>query len=114
MARYQFTTKELTVIVGWDNPLQTFFAQVWKGEPESAAINHPFPGIGPHPLLWLGTTRDDVPTVKDLAAGLKPHAEIPPDIVGRLREDFANRRPPTTAQEAWQVFVRRLLGEAKG
>jgi hypothetical protein len=45
---------DLTVTVGWDNPLMTFFAQVFEPsiEDDEAAC-----------LLWIGTTPEAIPTV---------------------------------------------------
>jgi hypothetical protein len=51
----------LTVLVGWDNPLVTFFAQVFNPsikEDEEAC------------LLWIGTAPEAIPTVAALQAQL--------------------------------------------
>jgi hypothetical protein len=96
MSRYQYTAGRHTVVVGWDNPLETYFAQVWRGKPESAENLHPqCSEIGPHPWLWLGTQRGHVPTLEALADNLRPYGEIPPDIAASLRrdhEEFTSRR----------------------
>jgi hypothetical protein len=56
MSRYSIPAQQpgLTVIVGWDNPLTTFFAQVFDPsiEEDAAAC-----------LLWIGTTPEAIPTV---------------------------------------------------
>ena len=88
MSRYTFTTAEHTVVVGWDRPLHTYFAQVWKGEPESEEnIVKGQESLGPVPLLWTGTRLKQVPTVQDLADSLKPYGEIPSSIQESLERD---------------------------
>jgi hypothetical protein len=74
MSRYSIPAQQpgLTVIVGWDNPLTTFFAQVFNpsiDEDEDAC------------LLWIGTAPEAIPTVAALQAQLAGWATIPPDIV---------------------------------
>ena len=63
MSRYSLPAQQpgLTVIVGWDNPLQTLFAQVFDPsiEDDEAAC-----------LLWIGTAPEAIPTVAALQAQL--------------------------------------------
>ena len=77
MSRYSIPAQQpgLTVIVGWDNPLTTFFAQVFDPsiEEDAAAC-----------LLWIGNAPEAIPTVAALQAQLAGWAAIPPDIVERL------------------------------
>ena len=79
----------LTVIVGWDHPLMTFFAQVFdpsiKDDEEAC-------------LLWIGTTPEAIPTVAALQAQLTGWATIPVDIVERLTRDRHAATPPTPLQ----------------
>jgi hypothetical protein len=92
MSRYHVKTNGYTIVLGWDNPLETYFAQVWKGEPESAENRHPdFPSLGPHPLLWLGTERHQVPTVEELMVKLRPYVELPPSVREQLKADVTRR-----------------------
>src|SRR5215472_2051991 len=79
----------LMVIVGWDNPLTTFFAQVFDPsiEDDEAAC-----------LLWIGTAPEAIPTVAALQAQLAGWAMIPPDIVDRLVRDQHAATPPTPLQ----------------
>ena len=83
MSRYSIPALHpgLTVIVGWDNPLVTFFAQVFDPsieEDEEAC------------LLWIGTAPEAIPTVAALQAQLAGWATIPPDIVDRLHPRSAS------------------------
>ena len=56
-----------TVVVGWDNPLSTFFAQVSRDDA----------GEDDDPLvLWLGTEPHQIIFPRDLIAPLAPYATI--------------------------------------
>jgi hypothetical protein len=102
MSRYSVPTQHpgLTVIVGWDNPLMTFFAQVFDPsiEDDEAAC-----------LLWIGTTPEAIPTVAALQAQLVGWATIPDDIVDRIRRDQHAATPPTPLQQ-WAL---QLLHDAR-
>lgn len=91
MSRYSIPAQQpgLTVIVGWDNPLTTFFAQVFDPsiEEDAAAC-----------LLWIGNALEAIPTVAALQAQLAGWAAIPPDIVERLTRDRHAATPPTPLQ----------------
>lgn len=80
MSRYAFAARdddELPVSVGWDPPLQTFFAQV---EPPG--------GVGPEELLlWVGTTDGEITDVVRLAKAVSEWGEIPTAPWRRLEED---------------------------
>src|SRR5215831_16579880 len=86
----------LQVVVGWDNPLVTLFAQVFDPsieEDEEAC------------LLWIGTAPEAIPTVAALQAQLVGWATIPADIVDRLLHDQHAATPPTPLQR----WVHQLL-----
>jgi len=59
MSRYSIPTQDprLTVIVGWDNPLATFFSQVFDPSIEDDDEAE---------LLWIGTAPEAIPTVAAL------------------------------------------------
>src|SRR5262245_28101653 len=63
MSRYSVPAQHpaLTVTVGWDNPLVTFFAQVFDPAIEEDADAC---------LLWIGTAPEALPTVAALQAQL--------------------------------------------
>jgi len=92
MSRYRIPAQDpgLTVIVGWDNPLTTFFAQVFDPSIEEDADAC---------LLWIGTAPEAIPTVATLQAQLVGWATIPPDIVDRLVRDQQAATPPTPLQQ---------------
>jgi hypothetical protein len=84
MSRYKFTTPAHTVVIGWDNPLQTFFAQVWPGHSDRNREE---------PLLWVGCFAGQITTIDALAEVLEPFAEIPDDVAARLGVDYDQRIP---------------------
>jgi hypothetical protein len=90
MSRYTFegSRPELSIVVGWDNPLKTYFAQVWDGGG---------PGQG-ELRLWVGAGRDKVPTAEMLAELVAPYGEVPTDVLAQLDEDHELRTGPTTLQ----------------
>ena len=71
MSQHRFTTKEHTIVLGWDNPLQTFFAQVWPGHDDDA---------WEEPLLWVGCLAGELATIDALTGALEPFGEIPEDL----------------------------------
>jgi len=99
MSRYSLPAQQpgLTVTVGWDNPLCTFFAQVFDPSIEEDAC-----------LLWIGTAPGAIPTVAALQAQLAGWAAIPPDIVDRLTRDQQGATPPTPLQR----WAHQLLHDA--
>ncbi|MEO8716531.1 MAG: hypothetical protein ABI369_16115 [Acetobacteraceae bacterium] len=94
MSRHQILarTSDLTVVVGWDNPLGTFFAQVMRAE-DTEDDSDPVP-------LWLGGFAGEVLRAEDLIAPLAPYAELDEAAVAQLRADRAagTDRGPTPLQ----------------
>lgn len=88
MSQYKFATSTHTIIVGWDDPLHTYFAQVWNGDPESEETTHNQEVDEPEPVLWTGTSSDEVPSLNALAASLATHGQIPSEILKGLRRDY--------------------------
>lgn len=73
-----------TVIVGWDNPLTTFFAQVWETEP--GAVHYEDGDL----LLWAGAAFDELPSTEALAEVLAAHVRLPDGLRHRLECDRTN------------------------
>ncbi len=63
----------LTAVVGWDNPLMTFFAEVRTAAGRS--------------LVWLGSSYREISTPQDLAAGLLRYVTLTPDHIAQLQAD---------------------------
>ncbi len=81
MSRYDIPATEphLSIIVGWDRPLSTFFAQVVNSaKPEDAEGRI---------LLWIGTFARECPTPDDLVAPLACFASVPAATLAALRAD---------------------------
>lgn len=105
MSRHEIPARDrsLSVVVGWDNPLQTFFAQVTR--PERADDD----GDDDHMLLWVGTEPREVITVEDLARHLAPFADLPPEATEQLGADRASKlgQAPTATQQELLALIRR-------
>jgi hypothetical protein len=103
MSRYDIPTRDpgLSAAVGWDNPLQTFFAQVMR--PETADEDDD------NMLLWVGAEPREVITVDDLSRHLAPFADLAPEVTDRLRADRAAKlgQAPTSVQQTLLSIVRR-------
>jgi len=77
MSRHEFSTAKHRIIVGWDPPLQTFFAQVWGKRATT------------RPVLWVGAGPPSL-TLKQLETALKPFCEISVELRAALEQDEAN------------------------
>lgn len=91
------TSAEKTVIVGWDNPMQTFFLQVW--EPEITKDE---------PTYSRGDLPRAVPTVEDLNTAMDDAglSGLTDDLILKLRRDREGSPPRTDLQEK----VEKLFG----
>jgi hypothetical protein len=105
MSRYSIPAQDprLQVVVGWDNPLVTLFAQVFDPSIEEDAEAC---------LLWIGTAPEAIPTVAALQAQLVGWATIPADIVDRLLHDQHAATPPTPLQR-WAHQLLHSTGETR-
>jgi hypothetical protein len=105
MSRYSIPAQHpaLTVTVGWDNPLATFFAHVFDPSIEEDADAC---------LLWIGTAPEAISTVAALQAQLAGWATIPADIVARLLRDQHAATPPTPLQR-WAHQLLHHAGERR-
>lgn len=94
MSRYDIDTANpaaTACVVGWDNPLQTFFAQV-----EQFGNS---PDDDPTMLLWFGTAPSECLDVNQLAAKIYPWAILPADIAAKL-EDERDAAPAPSRHQA--------------
>lgn len=80
---------DLTVVVGWDGPLQTFFAQVHRDVPRTGQSKV---------VLWVGTQWEEIPDAAQLVALLAPFAELGDRQLTQLRADRAASLAPTPLQ----------------
>lgn len=83
MSRFAIPGKhpELSVAVGWDEPLQTFFAQVERPGSDSDDL-----------VLWLGTRYREHARPEGMATALSPYADLERKTIERLNEDRSRER----------------------
>ncbi|AOH87104.1 hypothetical protein AWL63_23280 (plasmid) [Sphingomonas panacis] len=70
----------ISVTIGWDRPLQTFFAQVFFRTEAEAEEGEP--------LIWHGTAPGELPTAEAAIAIVAPFADIPTDLAERLTTEM--------------------------
>jgi hypothetical protein len=91
-----------SAFVGWDRPLLTFFAQVFKADPED-----PEEVIE---LLWAGASEGELPRPVDAIRLLEPFCEISAEIAVNLEIDrmrtLAAVDGPNQAEA--KAFLKRL------
>jgi hypothetical protein len=95
MSRYTFAghRPELSIVVGWDHPLKTYFAQVWEGgDPPKGELR-----------LWVGAGLHRVLTVEALAWLVVPYGDIPERVVSQLEDDQERSR---TLSGWWRALAR--------
>lgn len=77
--------RRLEIVVGWDGPLQTFFAQVTDLDAKE--------GSAGRTLVWLGTHWKGEPSVRRVLDALRPWALAPYNYLRPLLADRdADRR----------------------
>jgi len=98
MSSYNIEHEKYDIIVGWDNPLQTFFGNVFIDDEEGDVI------------FSCGDSHNEVPEVMDLVAKMRPYCEIPDWMVYKLVEDYTNRTEPTAFQKQMVNLVKEIFG----
>ena len=93
MSRYKIPADDpcYDVIVGWDDPLETYFAHIFDptvAEDNDAAC-----------VLWEGAALRALPTVDALQASLRAYSTIPPAVRAQLHQDRANTSLRSPLQE---------------
>ena len=84
--------------MGWDNPLSTFFAEVFRVRGERRTS-----------VLWLGSVPRQVRQPEELVKPLAPFADLDTVTLGCLRRDAAEacgRGPTPLQRSALDVFSR--------
>lgn len=92
----------VSVIVGWDNPLQTFFATV-----EKPATDDSDEEDEDLTLFEIGMRPRQVATPQDLANHLKKWATITPDILEKLALDKSTSERPTDLQNRVRSMIEK-------
>ena len=90
MSRHTIRHAHLEMVVGWDAPLQTFFAQVRDTtQPEDEAM-----------VLWVGTAPHEIATVAALQWALVPFgAMVDAQVYQQLAEDWQTQAPLNAFQQ---------------
>lgn len=102
---YIWRTKDHLIRAGWDNPLQTYYAQVYH-HPEiiDEATGEPVM------VAWLGCWSYEIGTVKELASLLRPYTAIPMEVEELLERDGTFKTPPTPLQQKMAKLVELAVG----
>ena len=85
--------------VGWDRPLQTFFAQVFfvtEDEPDEGEA-----------LIWIGTEPGELLTPEAAIAVVEPHVVLPADLAAKLEAEM--RETIGMTDGAHQAAAKRSL-----
>src|SRR5262245_55082868 len=101
MSRYMIAQDDphLTVTVGWDNPLQTFFASV---------VDDRIPEGEDDCVLWLGQVEGEVRTVGELYLALMPWVELSVETLRQLTHDRDTSPPQTPLQQQMLRMLKHL------
>ena len=101
MSRYQLSATDGNheVIVGWDNPLETYFINV-RDTRTTEDEDDRF-------VLQRGNCRQEIPTVTDLIPLVSPYASVPEKVALALSRDYAERTRPTPLQERMIAMMER-------
>lgn len=112
MSRHSIQAREperFEIIVGYDAPLQTFFAQVIDLDMLARAENDESSVDEDYFALWVGTSHNEILTVEALANALAPYAYLTDEARETLRRDHEREaHPPTTHQREMLAFTKNL------
>jgi hypothetical protein len=108
MSRYLIPAiqTEHRIVVGWDSPMASFFAEVTdlnveaaieRGESSEEEVDAT--------ILWVGTTLGELPTLEQLQASVAPFAILSTDIVEQLQSDYDQPWVPSPMQQSMRQFI---------
>jgi hypothetical protein len=108
MSRYLIPAihTEHRIVVGWDSPLASFFAEVTdlnvgaaivRGECSEEEVDAT--------ILWVGTTLGELPTLEQLQTAIAPFAILSTDIVEQLQSDHDQPWVPSPMQQSMRQFI---------
>lgn len=86
-------------VVGYDPPLGTFFAQVYKSKG---------PRRSPPLVHWVGADFGELPTVEALTAAIAAYVTVPDDIQQQLRRDGAGGARPNFGTQLLAELQHRM------
>jgi hypothetical protein len=79
MSRHTITADNLEAVLGWDPPLNTFFAQVWD-----RACDEDDPAAE---LLWIGCTPGEIRDPQRVCDAVTAWVKVPAGLVAALAKD---------------------------
>ena len=94
MSRYGFTVDKVEVVVGWDNPIQTFFGQT---EVDGEIVIDTMIGMGLFNVQSVDLLENMI------------GFDIPRDIRKKLLDDQAESPPPTPQQSRMAKIFKPML-----
>ena len=113
MSRYYLRCPESDryfAVVGWDAPLETFFAQVIdrtkldkseRGKPDAEA-EYDHESV----VLWRGTKPGELPTTEHLAGTLAAYTMLPEELVRKLaKEQTTSEKPSPLQRQMMKLFA---------
>ena len=93
MSRYTLkptADPNITAVIGWDAPMQTFFAQVQRVNPDDEDETET--------IVWEGTKVGQHKHLGFILPKLEGYCTVPEEILKRLADDQANSTTPSPLQ----------------
>jgi hypothetical protein len=114
MSRYLIPAiqTEHRIVVGWDSPLASFFAEVTdlnveaaieRGECSEEDVDAT--------ILWVGTMPGEIPTLEQLQSTIAPFAILSTDIMEQLQSDYDQPWFPSPIQQFTRQFIAQNILE---
>ena len=113
MSRHNIPTKnplKYSCVVGYDNPLQTFFAQVIDNEAEEYNTQLPADSDEPEKIeliVWNGCRSGEITSLDKLQETIRDYAILPHNIREMLEREKSNSPGPN-------AFQKRMIGIVEG
>jgi hypothetical protein len=108
MSRYLIPAiqAEHRVVVGWDSPLASFFAEVTDLSLEAAIERGEYSEEEVNPMLfWVGAILGEIPTLEQLQDSVAPFAILSSDMVEQLQSDYDQPWSPSPMQHSMRQFI---------
>jgi hypothetical protein len=110
MSRYLISAihSEHRIVVGWDSPLASFFAEVIDQNLEAAIAQGECSEEEVDPtLLWVGAIPGEIPTLEQLQAAIAPFAVLSNDTIEQLQADYDQPWSPSPMQQSMRRFIKQ-------
>lgn len=98
----------LEIAIGFDAPLNTYFAQVTKPTTDDFALDEQAESDD-QILLWIGTNWKEVLDLKIIVERLAPFAALTPELLAQLENDRRREeRQPSALQNEMRLLFENL------